>query len=258
MRTPLENYALGVLPHKYPLGLEKLVGEAPATSEQEHRDRHEQTVRHWFHLLERFAICSVVLTGIWLAAIVVNLTGPVDRAIGFAIRILAIVMVARLLILACRTISHGLADLGNRHLGESKFTRYWERVTRLFPFGEKCFETAVYVSAASLCVRELNFISVIAELGPHIVQAIGIFFVTRVVIELSTVLLNEAFGMYAEDRPIDQKGQTLVPLLQSICQYVLYFGCALMIMGVMGIPTQPILAGAGILGLAGGLAHRAW
>jgi hypothetical protein len=39
----------------------------------------------------------------------------------------------------------------DRHLGNSQYRRYWERVTRLFPFGERCFEAAVYVSAASLC-----------------------------------------------------------------------------------------------------------
>ena len=89
-------------------------------------------------------------------------------------------------------------------------------------------------------------------------QCIGIFFVTRVVIELSTVLLNEAFDMYNEDRQEDQMGKTLVPLLQSVCQYGLYFASGLMMMGVMGLPTQSILAGAGILGLACGLAHKAW
>src|SRR5262249_42715060 len=90
-------------------------------------------------------------------------------------------------------------------------------------------------------------------LGPRIVQCIGIFFATRVLIELFTVLLNQAFGMYQEDRPVDQKGQTLVPLLQSISQYVLYFGAGVTILGTLGVQTGPILAGAGILGLAGGL-----
>src|SRR5205807_5626448 len=132
------------------------------------------------------------------------------------------------------------------------FQRYWERVARLFPFGERCFEAAVYVAAGSLCVRELSFIAVIADFGDSIVQCIGIFFVTRVLIELVTVLLNEAFGTYDEDRA-DQKGQTLVPLLQSVSQYALYFGAGVIMLGVLGIDTKPILAGAGILGLAGGL-----
>ncbi len=42
-----------------------------------------------------------------------------------------------------------------------------------------------------------------------------------------------------------------MPLLQSVGQYVLYFGSGVMMLSVLGISTSPILAGAGILGLAG-------
>ncbi len=258
LKRNLEAHALKHLPFKAPAGLK--IGElnTPSITDQEHKDKHEQTVKHWFNLLERFAICTVLLTGVWVASFVVHLNGQVDWLIGFSIRMLAIFMVSRLLILACRTLSHSLAALGNHHLNDTKVTRYWDRVKRLFPFGEKCFEAAVYISATSLCVDALDFIRVLRpkgenHLGQHIVQCIGIFFVTRVVIELSTVLLNEAFDMYNEDRQEDQMGKTLVPLLQSICQYGLYFASGLMMMGVMGLPTQSILAGAGILGLACGL-----
>src|SRR5207248_10424691 len=52
---------------------------------------------------------------------------------------------------------------------------------------------------------------------------------------------------------LDQKGRTLVPLIHSICQYLIYFGSVLLMLGVLGVDTRPILAGAGILGLAVGL-----
>ena len=52
------------------------------------------------------------------------------------------------------------------------------------------------------------------------------------------------FGRLDEDRPIDQKSLTLVPLLQSIVQYLLYFGSAITMLHVWGFPTEPILAGA--------------
>ena len=152
LKRNLEVHALQHLPFKAPAGLK--IGElnGPSVTDQEHKDKHEQTVKHWFNLLERFAICTVLLTGIWVASFVVHLSGQVDWLIGFSIRMLAIFMVSRLLILACRTLSHSLAALGNHHLNDTKVTRYWDRVKRLFPFGEKCFEAAVYISATSLCV----------------------------------------------------------------------------------------------------------
>lgn len=215
--------------------------------------RRRATLERWFFLLERYAIVTAGLCALWIIGGVVGLGDFTGAVVGFTLRVLTILAVAHLLVLAVRTLSHALGLWGNRHLGTGQFRRYWERITRLFPFGERCFEAAVYVTAASFCVRELKFIAVIAELGPRIVTCIGIFFGTRVVIELLYVLINEAFGMYDDERGPDQKGQTLVPLLQSICQYVLYFGSAVIMLGVFEVPTQPILAGAGILGLAGGL-----
>jgi moderate conductance mechanosensitive channel len=217
------------------------------------RAGNEEAVRHWFVLLERFALAAVRLATLWGAGQALGLGELADKVVGFILRVITILAVARLLTLACRTLSRAAADLGDRHLGKGHLQRYWDRVQRLFPFGERCFEAAVYISAASLCVKQLHFIDTIARFGPRIVECIGIFFCTRVLIELLQVLLHEAFGLYNEGSAADQKGRTLVPLLHSVCQYVLYFGSVVVMLGTLGINTQPILAGAGILGLAVGL-----
>ena len=47
-----------------------------------------------------------------------------------------------------------------------------------------------------MVVKRLRFIAFVAEYGDKIVECIGIFFVTRVLIELSHVLLFEAFGLH--------------------------------------------------------------
>ncbi len=213
---------------------------------------YEQTVRRWFVMIERFGMTAVVLGGVWLAGRLAHLTHVDDLAL-LLLRILTIITAAHLLTLSCRTLSYIVAGLGDKHLGKGKFQRYWDRVLRLLPFGERCFEAAVYITAASMCMGELAFIAFVASYGAKIVKCIGVFFGTRVLIELIYVFVNEAFGMYQEDRPVDQKGLTLVPLLQSGTQYSLYFGSGLFMLRVFEVDTTPILAGAGILGLAGGL-----
>lgn len=213
----------------------------------------QETVQRWFQLLERFAVsCSVLFAG-WIVGNLIGLERWADGLVGFFLRVSTILVCARLLILAGPVCSRLLADVGGQHLGRGRLHRYWERITRLFPLGERCFEAAVYITAASLILGELSFIQVVAEFGPRVVECIGIFFITRVLIELSQVLLNEAFGLYSDERIIDQKGRTLVPLLQSICQYVLYFGSFVIMLDQLKIPTAPILAGAGIIGLGVGL-----
>jgi small conductance mechanosensitive channel len=207
----------------------------------------------WFLLLHWYVAMAIRLIAVWVIGSIVGLGGWAGLGCGFLLRVLTILVVARLLTLSCRMLFRALADVGDRHLATGSFRNYWERITLLFPFGERCYEAAVYVFAASLCVSELRFVAAMADYGPKVVQCIGIFFVTRVLVELLQVLLHEAFGLTGEDPPDEQKGRTLVPLLHSVGQYVLYFGSALVMLGVLGISTAPILAGAGIVGLAVGL-----
>lgn len=255
MRVYLEAYVHHNLPrHVHPevavAGILPL--QAEARPDGERRAHLEETIRRWFTLLERLGLTLVFVGGLWWMGRIVGFTDS-DAWATLVLRIVTYFMVARLLTLACRTMFHVFANLGNRHLDRGTFHHYWERVVRLFPFGERCFEAAVWIFAASQCAKALDFIAFIARYGDGIVQCIGIFFGTRVLIELFHVFINEAFGMYRENREEDQKGQTLVPLLQSVSQYVLYFGSALMMLRVFEIDTTPILAGAGVVGLAVGL-----
>lgn len=203
-------------------------------------------------LATQFAAGAVCLVALWSACYVVGLPGYGEAVLRLLV-IYGILAGARLLPLALKAVSPNIAALGTLYLGRGRFHRYWERVARLFPLGERCFELAVYVQAAALAVRELHFITVVADFGPLVVECIGIFFGTRVVIELLQVLLNQLFGLYSDDTHVNQKARTLVPLLNSVCQYVLYFGSAMMMLNVFKINTAPILAGAGIVGLAVGL-----
>jgi small conductance mechanosensitive channel len=226
---------------------------SPDASALAERAYQESTVRRWFFLLERFVLATVFLIGLRLAGDILAWQ-TVDALVAFGLHLLVIVMVARLATLACKTILHAVAKMGDRHMESSPhFRLYWERVTRLFPFGQKCFEAAVYVYATTLCVNAFRWIEQVEKFGAGIVSCIAIFFVTRMMIELLHVLINEAFGMHEAEETNDQKRQTLVPLLQSVSQYVIYFGSVVTMLRVFGVETGPILAGAGILGLAGGL-----
>jgi small-conductance mechanosensitive channel len=224
----------------------------PERPDSQRRQHLEETIQRWFSMLERFGMVLALVAGLWLAGRI----AAIPHADGWAklvLNILTYFMVARLLTLGCRTMFHVFANIGNRHLDKGHFHHYWERIVRLFPLGERCFEAAVWIFAASQCAEALSFIAIVSSVGNNIVQCIGIFFGTRVLIELLHVFINEAFGRYKEDPADDQKGQTLVPLLESLSQYVLYFGSAIMMLRVFEIDTTPILAGAGVIGLAVGL-----
>lgn len=225
----------------------------PWPPDDEPQSASPTTAHRWFNLLERFAVLLIVLGAIGLASRIATFT-PLEQAIRFLTPLVSVAFVARLLTLSAHTLSRGLANFGDRHLSGPSAQRYWERAKRLFPFGEKCFEAVVYVWASSSILTHLGWhLPKIDFYSDRIIACIGIFFATRVVIELLHVVVNEAFGMFDERRQVDQKGQTLVPLLQSVIQYVLYFGSVVVMLEVLEGPTNTILAGAGLLGLAVGL-----
>ena len=204
-------------------------------------------------LLERYAVAATVLLSLLSAGWLLEIGELTNPTLGFALRVTSILVVARLLTLAWHTFAKPLTKYGNRHFSQGRLTHYWERLARLLPLGQRCFEMTVYISAAALSVRELQFIDPVASYGEKVVKCIGIFFGTRVLIEFLQVLLNEMFGLYREADRTSQQVRTLVPLLHSVCQYAAYVGGAIWMLMVFGFPAEPILAGAGIIGLAVGL-----
>ena len=214
----------------------------------------EKTIRRISSLLYWYTIAIIRLAAVWFVLGLLVLDGSYDRVFGLVARILTFLVLARILTLSSRVLLHVLRDIGNRYLLPGKFAHYWQSVTCLVPFGERCFDGVVYVFVAVLCLGEIESIrDMVRQFGPKLITCIGIVFATRVIIELFQVLLAEAFGLYRENGIIDQKKQTLVPLLNSVSQYVFYFGAALWMLDVIGINTTPFLAVAGFLGLAVGL-----
>lgn len=204
-------------------------------------------------LVERYALAATVLLSLLTAGWLLEIDKLTNPTLGFALRVASILVVARLLTLALQTFARPLTNYGNRRFSQGRLTHYWERLARLVPLGQRCFEMTVYISATVLSVDELQFIYYVPTYGEKIVKCIGIFFGTRVLVELLQVLLNEMFGLYREGERTSQQARTLVPLLHSVCQYGAYVGCVVWMLLVFGFPSQPILASAGIIGLAVGL-----
>jgi hypothetical protein len=98
----------------------------------------------------------VMATGI--VSIACNLLGlhSLGMLVFNVILLISIIALARLLTLAFRASSHAIAEYGTKALGPTAFNRYWERVVRLLPFTERCFEAAVYIFACFQIVSLLS------------------------------------------------------------------------------------------------------
>jgi len=215
--------------------------------------KHQVVLHRGFLLVQYYFVGALRLTALWLVFGLGRVGLVANPIYGFILSTITILVIARLVALSSRVLFQTLEDLGDRRLTEGPFRHYWERMPKLFPFSERCFEVAVYFCAVWLCVREFMNPMKVDVRCESILKCIGIVVATRVFIELLQVLLGEIFGLYADEETVDQKKRTVAPLLYSMSQYVLYFGAALMILTELGVDTRPVLAGAGILGLAVGL-----
>lgn len=267
VRVFLEVYVHHHLPqHVHPdsspqAGANVLPFSSAQAPDIDRRQNLEATIRSWFTLLERYGMAVVLILSLGWAGGIVGLASA-DFCAKLVLALVTYFMVARLLTLACRTLMHVFANFGNRYFNVGQFHRYWERVVRLFPFGEKCFEAAVWIFAAVQCSTALKSVDPLHDpihtYGDAVVLCIGIFYCTRVLIELLHVFINQAFGMFDEERGEVSKGATLVPLLESVSRYVIYFSSVLMMLRVFQIDTTPILASAGVIGLAVGLGAQSF
>jgi len=81
-------------------------------------------------------------------------------------------------------------------------------------------------------------------------------FVIRASRLLTTYLLTPATGQPVKSYQASRKVQTLAPLVQTFMQVIVIFAAALLVLEQCGLNTGPVLAGAGILGLAVGFASQ--
>ncbi len=92
------------------------------------------------------------------------------------------------------------------------------------------------------------------NLGMVVLKAIAIFILAGLVIRIGKLAIVNIFKMRsrAPIRTSDRREATLAKLLQNILTYVIYFIALIMVLSTIGINVGPILAGAGVVGLAVG------
>lgn len=132
--------------------------------------------------------------------------------------------------------------------------RYYSSLKHLVPFSKRCLEAVIYVNMVTRIIGLIQTITGLANIGEKLLSLIVVILLGRVFIELSQLLLEEIMltdkGLSETQK---QRRMTITPLLQSLSKYLIYFGSGIWILDIFEIDPTPILAAAGLLGLAVGL-----
>lgn len=137
--------------------------------------------------------------------------------------------------------------------------RLLARLDGLASVTKRAFDSLIYVGVATIVSRQITPDTWLAAWGLVAIRVIAILYVSRVIIELCVVALREVLlgdGKITDATALQQR-QTLIPVATSLLRYVVYIVSVAMVLGELGLDTTPLLAAAGLLGIAVGLGAQA-
>ena len=196
---------------------------------------------------------AILITG-WMlvAALGVWLLAAPDAVVHLllrGIRAYVVIAVGLLFIRGSAVIVATLEALTRRHTHTRGWTHYYEHLRPLVPTFRACLEYALWIALVSLAAWQVG-LHAVAAWGPSVIQAIGIFFVACVVIELGRLEIGRRLlPQEGLDEMTRRRRETIAPLLRNAFAYAVYFAAVVLILASLGFNPVPFLAGAGILGL---------
>jgi small conductance mechanosensitive channel len=205
---------------------------------------------------------AIVNTGWLLLAVLASrlLAAPprVTDGLLVVVRVYLVIAIGFIMIRATTVLVDTLDGISQRYARARGWWDHYEQMRPLVSTFRACLEYALWIGMASLVVLEIGSFRGLAAWGPRLMQAIGIFFLGRVVIELGNVEIGRRMlppeGLDETER---RRRATMVPLVRSTFTYAVFFGTAVLILGALGFNPMPFLAGAGILGLVVGFGAQA-
>ncbi len=215
---------------------------------------NDESVDAFILALGRILTNTIWLSVLILASGLLPLPPVVSKYLWVVLRIYLIIAVGTLVVRTISAIVETLEKLSKKYWYREDYLGWYERLKGLVPLFRRCLEYIIYVFVATLVLLQVDFIAKFADFGPRIVKVIGIFFLTRVVVEIVNLLVDRMMGDAEELDESERKRQlTLVPIIKSLLQYVVYFVAFVLMLSVLELNPMPLLAGAGIVGIVVGL-----
>ncbi|NET60606.1 MAG: mechanosensitive ion channel [Symploca sp. SIO2E6] len=217
----------------------------------EQLNANEESIDGFFGFLK-----SIITKVLWLASGILctqflQFPAVVPQYLYIFLKIYAIIGIGLLIVKAASAIIDSLDDLSNKYASSDNLLQFYDHLRHLVPFLKRCLEYIIYVCMATLVVQQVEFIANLATYGSQTVKIIGILFMSRVFIEVTNLVVEETLlnnnNLTETQR---QRRLTIIPIFESCLKYGIYFGAGIAILKTIQIDPGPILAAAGIAGLA--------
>ena len=198
-------------------------------------------------------------TGTWLLTLIwsTQFFQVPETVIDYLLILLRIYLIFSLGLLIFKVVAviiDSLDILSLKYKSPDNLLRFYDRLRNLVPFFKRCLEAVIYVSMATLVVQQIELIADLATWGTKIIKLIAVIFVCHILVELVYLGIEEFLLKNTSMSELQrQRRLTIIPLLQSFTKYSIYFGGAIFVLEIFSIDPTPILAAAGLVGLAASL-----
>jgi len=223
----------------------------------------ERAVNRWDQVRENDLSLSVFVASLqtaiintgWmlLAVFACRLFAVPDTVVGALVTVIRVYVVVAIGLIAIRStvvIVDTLDGWSRRFVQTHGWTRYYDHLKPLVPTFRTSLEYVLWIVVAVLALSQVWSVPEVALWGGRLIQAIGIFFIGRVVIELGRLEISRrVLPQEGLDEMARRRRATIAPLARSTFSYGVYFATAVAILASLGFNPMPFLAGAGILGL---------
>ncbi|HLO49174.1 MAG TPA: mechanosensitive ion channel family protein [Kamptonema sp.] len=215
---------------------------------------NNESIRIFFN-----SIKTILTNSLWILAIILctefyNLIKDITNTMYFGFKCYLIVSVG---LLSAKVISVIIDTSDYLTIKYAKpdnfFLEFYKSLQPLISLLKKCIEYVIYVGTVILIVRDISSLAWMTVFGVKIIMIIGIFFASSVLSKIFNIILEDLVLKSENLTDLQrQRRLTIIPLFKSILKYLIYFSAGISVLTLIGLNPTPILAGAGIIGLAVG------
>jgi small conductance mechanosensitive channel len=203
--------------------------------------------------------CTLLFSTLLLCAKLLGLSDGVIRFLWSISLIGVSVYVGRFAVGTAHLAIDVLFDLSDVLTRLESPLRYLGRFRHLSRLTKRTVDYFLFVGITTWTIDQITPGTWATHVGRLAIQTIAIFYISRVLVEVCVLFMNEFFLTRDQHTEAEfQQRQTLVPVAAGLLRYGIYFAAVVMILREAGIDPTPLLAGAGVAGVALGLGAQAF
>jgi moderate conductance mechanosensitive channel len=236
-----------VLPHVYRL-VDKVCKSA---QNADYITANDKSIYELFDVLKQILRNSAWIFALFLCSQLLQFPETVPTILLATLRAYFIFAIGLLVVKAIAVVVDTLDALGLQFSKPENVLQHYERFRYLLPTFKKCLEYICYGLMFTLIVRDISFLSWLAPYSAILIQVIAIFFSCSIVIEIANLIMEDLVFKTSHLTELQRKRRmTIIPLFKSFLKYFIYFVAGVAVLNLIRIDPTPILAGAGIAGIA--------